>query len=130
MKTLKPSGFDVCGRKFLKKAGLGMAGLGFFFRPIAGNSRQLNSPAKKSGIGHRTITCDGFGDENFEKAFEIIPQLPFKKMWSSTAGMAETYPIRYPQHTETLRSAWLDTHLRTGQFPLGQKGNIVKGCRP
>ncbi|CCH54046.1 hypothetical protein BN8_03186 [Fibrisoma limi BUZ 3] len=39
----------------------------------------LNKP-RQVELAIATITCDGFGDENFEKAFAIIPKLPFKNV--------------------------------------------------
>lgn len=36
--------------------------------------------AKKVEMAIATITMDGFGDMNFERAFEILPQLPFKNV--------------------------------------------------
>ncbi len=67
-------------RKFLKKAGLGMAGLASFQTASLANSRHSTSHSKKVELAIATITCDGFGDENFEKAFQVIPQLPFKNV--------------------------------------------------
>ncbi|WP_163381990.1 sugar phosphate isomerase/epimerase family protein [Cyclobacterium sp. SYSU L10401] len=67
-------------RNFLKKAGLGVAGLASFQAAPLANSRHSTSQSKKVELAIATITCDGFGDENFENAFEIIPQLPFKNV--------------------------------------------------
>ncbi|SHN20189.1 Tat (twin-arginine translocation) pathway signal sequence [Cyclobacterium lianum] len=67
-------------RNFLKKAGLGVAGLASFQAASLANSRHSTSQAKKVELAIATITCDGFGDENFEKAFQVIPQLPFKNV--------------------------------------------------
>ncbi|MDN3687537.1 sugar phosphate isomerase/epimerase family protein [Cyclobacterium jeungdonense] len=67
-------------RNFLKKAGLGVAGLASFQAESLANSRHSTSQSKKVELAIATITCDGFGDENFVKAFEIIPQLPFKNV--------------------------------------------------
>lgn len=67
-------------RKFLKNAGLGITGLAAL--PAASFGNDSTQPEKATGVALAiaTITCDGFGDENFEKAFEIIPQLPFKNV--------------------------------------------------
>ncbi|MFC4874088.1 sugar phosphate isomerase/epimerase family protein [Negadavirga shengliensis] len=68
-------------RTFLKKAGLGMAGVGLL--PTASSfapSVSGQSPGKKTELAVATITCDGFEDKNFERAFEVIPQLPFKNV--------------------------------------------------
>ncbi|SEJ05768.1 Tat (twin-arginine translocation) pathway signal sequence [Cyclobacterium xiamenense] len=67
-------------RNFLKKAGLGVAGLASFQAASLANSRHSTSQSKKVELAIATITCDGFGDENFEKAFQVIPQLPFKNV--------------------------------------------------
>jgi sugar phosphate isomerase/epimerase len=68
-------------RDFLKTASLGMAGLSVLGPAAAhavapaGQQKQ-----KKVELAIATITCDGFGDENFEPAFDIIPRLPFKNV--------------------------------------------------
>jgi len=80
MKNVNFQGSTHDRRKFLKKAGLGMAGLASFQPGSHGNFWHSKSHAKKVELAIATITCDGFGDENFEKAFEIIPQLPFKNV--------------------------------------------------
>ncbi len=73
---------DVDRRKFLKTASLGAVGVGLL------NATTVQSYAvakpKKVELALATITCDGFGDENFEKAFAIIPKLPFKNVEFNT----------------------------------------------
>jgi len=66
-------------RDFLKTTGLTMAGLGLL--PIADSqvAQALGKP-RQVELAIATITCDGFGDENFEKAFAVIPRLPFKNV--------------------------------------------------
>jgi hypothetical protein len=67
-------------REFLKKAGLGIAGLSVVPDLLA-NSKTLDfKNPKKVELAIATITMDGFGDHNFEKAFEILPKLPFKNV--------------------------------------------------
>jgi len=67
-------------RKFLKNAGLGITGLAALPTASFGNDRKQPPKAQRVALAIATITCDGFGDRNFEKAFEIIPQLPFKNV--------------------------------------------------
>lgn len=58
-----------------------MAGVG-----VLGPSLSLTAkPAeetkqKRVELAIATITCDGFGDENFEPAFNLIPKLPYKNV--------------------------------------------------
>ena len=68
-------------REFLRTASLGVAGLGVLGPAVA----QAAGPAKeqkqkKVELAIATITCDGFGDENFEPAFEMISRLPYKNV--------------------------------------------------
>jgi sugar phosphate isomerase/epimerase len=67
-------------RDFIRKAGLGIAGLGFMSDQLAAASIPQHNPIKKVELAIATITMDGFGDHNFEKAFQILPQLPFKNI--------------------------------------------------
>lgn len=72
--------FEYNRRKFLKNAGLGITGLAALPAASFGNDSKQAAKAQRVALAITTITCDGFGDENFEKAFEIIPQLPFKNV--------------------------------------------------
>ncbi|MBD0258771.1 MAG: TIM barrel protein [Cytophagales bacterium] len=65
---------DVTRRDFLRTAGLGVAGL-HLPAPAAAPEPQVKK--KKVELAIATITCDGFGDENFEQAFALIPKLPY-----------------------------------------------------
>ncbi len=69
-------------RIFLKNAGLGLAGVGLFnYESLAATQIQNSrSGIKKVELAIATITMDGFGDHDFEKAFEILPHLPFKNV--------------------------------------------------
>lgn len=67
-------------REFLKKTGLGIAGLASIHTASTGSPLPRKAKSQSVELAIATITCDGFGDENFEKAFEIIPQLPFKNV--------------------------------------------------
>lgn len=64
-------------REFLKKTGFMAAGLGGL-DPF--DSLHSEAKPKKVELAIATITCDGFGDVNFEKAFEVIPKLPFRNV--------------------------------------------------
>ena len=68
------------GRKFLKNASLGITGLAALPAASFGKDNKQAAKAQTVALAIATITCDGFGDENFEKAFAIIPQLPFKNV--------------------------------------------------
>lgn len=68
-------------RKFLKATGLGMAGISL--HPLSKAKATLLTPYNDPQgveLAIATITMDGFGDENFEPAFEMLPQLPFKNV--------------------------------------------------
>jgi sugar phosphate isomerase/epimerase len=65
-------------RDFLKTASAGIVSLGLADMAQA----QVKQPAGEAGkkkveLAIATITCDGFGDENFEQAFSLIPKLPY-----------------------------------------------------
>jgi len=68
-------------RNFLKAAGLSMTAMGVTI-PIATRAEDCpgRGSAKKVEMAIATITMDGFDDRNFERAFEILPQLPFKNV--------------------------------------------------
>ncbi|WP_192579050.1 sugar phosphate isomerase/epimerase family protein [Fibrisoma limi] len=70
---------ETSRRDFLKTTGLTMAGLGLMPTAESQTTKILNKP-RQVELAIATITCDGFGDENFEKAFAIIPKLPFKNV--------------------------------------------------
>ena len=75
---------EIKRRAFLKTAGLGLTGLGIPNAETAAATLAAGLPAeagkKKVELAIATITCDGFGDENFEKAFSLIPRLPYKNV--------------------------------------------------
>ncbi len=72
---------EATRRDFLKKAGLSMAGLSVASLSAGHAAESLIGPKpKKVELAIATITCDGFGDENFEHAFTLIPKLPFKNV--------------------------------------------------
>ncbi len=67
-------------REFLKKSGLGFAGLSVIPDSLGYSNPIKTENQKKVELAIATITMDGFGDRNFEKAFEILPKLPFKNV--------------------------------------------------
>ena len=72
---------DSSRRGFLKTAGLGMAGMGLVSPSMTQGAEYAdNLKKKKVEMAIATITMDGFGDRNFEKAFHYLPQLPYKNV--------------------------------------------------
>lgn len=66
---------ETSRRAFLKTTGVGLTGL------TLPAFRADNVPKKKQvELAIATITCDGFGDRNFERAFAVIPKLPFRNV--------------------------------------------------
>jgi sugar phosphate isomerase/epimerase len=72
---------DTNRRNFLKTAGLGLATFSVMETAFAQKENpEKGKKKKKVELAIATICCDGFGDENFEPSFEIIPRLPFKNV--------------------------------------------------
>ena len=72
---------ETSRRDFLKKASLGVAGVRILGSSAASASIPLEEARqKKVELAIATITCDGFGDENFTHAFTLIPKLPYKNV--------------------------------------------------
>ena len=69
-------------RTFLKAAGLGTAALSFGSRLSAAEATRRDDVDRRGGVelAIATICVDGFGDENFEPAFELIPELGFQNV--------------------------------------------------
>lgn len=61
---------DASRRTFLKTAALGAAGLA-----LGDPAPLAAAAAKKVELAIATICLDGFGDENFEHAFRLVPQI-------------------------------------------------------
>ena len=80
MKTQNQPTQEIERRDFLKKASLGLLGFSAYQAPLLASSINKKNNSGNVELAIATITCDGFGDRNFEKAFEIIPQLPFKNV--------------------------------------------------
>jgi len=64
--------FTPTRRDFLRTAGAGLVSL-----PTL---EAAGTKPKRVELAIATITCDGFGDEDFRYAFDIIPQLPIKNV--------------------------------------------------
>jgi sugar phosphate isomerase/epimerase len=115
-------------RKFLKKAGLGMAGIRVLGPSVSGAAVPApveENKQKRVELAIATITCDGFGDENFAHAFSLIPALPYKNVeFNCWYGRNLT-----PQGIQSIKG-------RCGQHKLkpvcvqgssfGASGNIIK----
>ncbi len=68
-------------REFLKSASMGMAALGIpNIQAEKPEDHLIKAKPKRVELAIATITCDGFGDENFDKAFELIPKLPYRNV--------------------------------------------------
>lgn len=112
-------------REFLKTTGLGFAGMSVisdslgFLDPIKTDNK------KKVELAIATITMDGFGDRNFEKTFEILPQLPFKNVefncwYGRTLTPSAVRNIRQKCEQHGL------TPICVQGSSFGAEGNIVK----
>lgn len=73
-------------RHFLRTAGLGAAGLSLGHLPAAAASapasRSLDPVDQRRGVevAIATIVLDGFGDEGFRHAFQVVPQLGIRNV--------------------------------------------------
>lgn len=68
-------------RTFLKSAGLSVAAMGLFSPDVEGKIGANDIDARKGvELAIATICLDGFGDENFEPAFRLIPQIGLKNV--------------------------------------------------
>lgn len=71
---------EATRRDFLKAAGLGVAGLGVLDPAAARTAVPAAAKKEKVELAIATITCDGFGDENFTHTFNLLPKLPYKNV--------------------------------------------------
>lgn len=67
-------------RDFIKTAGLGLAAISTLKPSFSKAADILNTYGKKVELAIASICCDGFGDENFEPTFEMVPRLGFKNV--------------------------------------------------
>jgi sugar phosphate isomerase/epimerase len=109
-------------RKFIKTAGMGVAGLGLL-HPSASHATKKGE--KKVEMAIATITMDGFGDRNFEKAFEILPQLPFKNVEFNCWYGRNLTPSGIQSIKERCEQHQLQPICVQGSS-FGASGNIIK----
>lgn len=112
-------------REFLKKAGFGIAGIGTLPEILLNPLDSIIKKAKKVELAIATITMDGFGDQNFTKAFEILPQLPFKNI-EFNCWYARTLT---PVGISSIRNRCLElglTPICVQGSSFGADGNIIK----
>lgn len=115
---------EFARREFLKKTvGCGLAGLSV-------RSSPLTAPAQFSGLQRvelavATITCDGFGDENFEKAFSLIPRLPFRNVEFNCWYARNLMPAGIRSIEDRCRENNLRPVCIQGSS-FGASGNIIK----
>lgn len=109
-------------RDFIKTAGLGVAGLSLLH---PSNSQTTKHRDKKVEMAIATITMDGFGDMNFEKAFEILPQLPFKNVEFNCWYGRNLTPAGIQSTKERCEQHQLQPICVQGSS-FGASGNIIK----
>ena len=112
-------------REVLKKTGLGIAGLASIQTASSGSPMPRKAKSKTIELAIATITCDGFGDENFEKAFEIIPQLPFKNVEFNCWYARNLTPSGISSIQERCDQHGL-TPICVQGSSFGAEGNIIK----
>ncbi|CAN5227313.1 hypothetical protein BH23BAC1_BH23BAC1_49880 [soil metagenome] len=113
-------------RKFLTATGLGVAGLSLnpFTRAEASNVNYIKEP-KGVELAIATITMDGFGDKNFEPAFELLPQLPFKNV-EFNCWYARNLTLEGLQSIKDRSSKINVTPVCVQGTSFGASGNIIK----
>ena len=122
---------ETTRRDFLKAAGIGAAGLTIGCAPLASTSgeQMASSPRERTSepvvegkgveLAIATIVLDGFGDENFQHAFRIVPQLGLRNV---------EFNVWYPRNVtpagiESIRRRCEDTGLR----PISLQGTSFGG---
>ena len=113
-------------REFLAAAGLGAATLAAGCAPrLLGSAGRAERVDETRGVelAIATIVLDGFGDENFEHAFRIVPQLGIRNV-EFNVWFARNLT---PQGVESIRRRCEETGLR----PISLQGtsfggNVVK----
>lgn len=113
-------------RDFIKSAGLGVAGLALpapaadILLPEYGSGKK-----KKVELAIATITCDGFGDMNFEPAFTMIPRLPFRNVEFNCWYARNLTPAGLASIRERCKKHGLMPVCVQGSS-FGASGNIIK----
>lgn len=112
-------------RNFIKNTGLGLASLGIV-RPEWEVPPKVELPkTEKVEMAIATITCDGFGDMNFERAFEVIPKLPFKNVEFNCWHARNLTPQGIDSIRERCKKYGLTPVCIQGSS-FGASGNIIK----
>lgn len=112
-------------RHFIKSTGLGLAGAGLIPSQWEAPSNVVPLKNKKVEMAIATITCDGFGDMNFERAFEVIPKLPFRNVEFNCWYARNLTPEGITSIRERCRKHGLTPVCIQGSS-FGASGNIIK----
>ncbi|CAN5895543.1 hypothetical protein BH24BAC1_BH24BAC1_23240 [soil metagenome] len=113
-------------RDFLKTTGLSVVGLNMIGCSLAQAAAPTQEQKqKKVELAIATITCDGFGDENFEPAFDIIPRLPFRNVEFNCWYARNLTPSGIRSIKERCRKHKL-TPVCVQGTSFGASGNIIK----
>ena len=94
-------------RRFLQTGGLSLAGMGIC-SDQPGWAITTTASEPRVAIAVATICLDGFGDENFQSAFSIIPQTAIKNV-EFNVWYARTIT---PQGIEAIRTRCYQNGLR------------------
>ena len=113
-------------RKFVHRTAIGALGIGALGNgTIAKAMSPLPQTGRKVELAIATITCDGFGDEDFKYAFEIIPQLPFKNVEFNCWYARNLTPKGIQRIKERSQQHGL-TPICVQGTSFGAEGNIIK----
>jgi sugar phosphate isomerase/epimerase len=117
---------DSSRRGFIKTAGFGMAGMGLIHPSLSqGVAYSENRKKKRVEMAIATITMDGFGDMNFEKAFQYLPQLPYKNVEFNCWYGRNLTPIGIRSIKARCKQHNLQPICVQGSS-FGAEGNIIK----
>jgi sugar phosphate isomerase/epimerase len=117
---------EATRRDFLKRAGMGMAGISIVGPSVVKAPEPVHEAKEKQvELAIATITCDGFGDENFEPAFALIPKLPFKNVEFNCWYGRNLTPAGIRSIKERCKQHKLKPICIQGSS-FGASGNIIK----
>lgn len=104
-----------------------MTGLGLALPGTAAILPSADESAKKKKVelAIATITCDGFGDMNFEPAFAMIPRLPFRNVEFNCWYARNLTPAGIESIRERCKAHGLTPVCVQGSS-FGASGNIIK----
>lgn len=113
-------------REFFKQSAASLAGLGLAaaVNPSAAAEADPKT-AKRVELAIATICCDGFGDENFEPAFRLIPRIGFKNVEFNCWHARNLTPAGLRSIQERCQQHGLRPVCVQGSS-FGAAGNIVK----